>query len=72
MSEARDYDASPALTPEQRLIAAHMHIVGGVAQHTIAGAFGVNPGRVAEAIQAGRFALDNPAAVLAAKQKASS
>lgn len=64
MTEAREYSAPKALTPEQRLVAAHMHIIGGVAIHTIAGSFGVNSGRVAEAVTAVRRAIEDPRAFL--------
>jgi len=60
MSNSRDYNFATGLTEEQRLIAAHMHIIGGVSQHTISGSLGVNPGRVAEAISAIRIAMEFP------------
>jgi transposase-like protein len=44
------------LTPDEKLRAAHAHIVQGVDQHIIASLFGVNPGRVNEAIKAIRAA----------------
>ena len=46
------------LTPEEKLRAAHAHIINGVDQHVIASLFAVNPGRVNEAIMAVRRAID--------------
>jgi len=45
------------LTPEEKLRAAHAHIINGVDQHVIASLFGVNMGRVNEAIMAIRDAI---------------
>lgn len=59
-----------ALTPEQRLMAAHMHIISGVDQHAIAGSYGVNAGRVAEAIAAIRLAITDPRGVVARNREA--
>jgi hypothetical protein len=39
-----------ALLPEEKLAAAHAHLVYGVNQHVLAMIYGVNPGRIAEAI----------------------
>jgi|SoimicMinimDraft_3_1059731.scaffolds.fasta_scaffold565791_1 hypothetical protein len=49
-----------ALTFEERITAAHLHYVQGVDQHVIAFAYGVNPGRVAEACIAIRLAACDP------------
>lgn len=49
-----------ALTPEERIKAAYLHIVRGVSQQDIAVAFEVNSGRVAEAIMAQRMAAEDP------------
>ncbi len=46
-----------ALTPEEKLRAAHAHIINGVDQHVIASLFGVNMGRVNEAIMVIRAAI---------------
>jgi DNA-binding transcriptional regulator LsrR (DeoR family) len=43
---------SPALTFEQKVIAAYLHYVRGVTQDDIASAFAVNIGRVNEAVLA--------------------
>lgn len=47
-----------SLTFEEKITAAHLHYVQGLDQHVVAFAFGVNPGRVAEACVAVRKALD--------------
>lgn len=60
MSFKKDDEKKVALSPKERLIAAHLVIVSGVDQHAVAGAFGVNPARVAEALKAIRFAMENP------------
>ena len=52
--------AEPALTPEQKLRAAVAHILDDVPQHIIASLFGVNQGRVNEAVAAVREALNFP------------
>jgi transposase-like protein len=46
----RGHEQKTSLTPDEKLRAAHAHLCDGVAQHTIAALFGVNPGRVNEAI----------------------
>ena len=50
-------DGKTALTPDEKLRAAFAHLINGVDQHILASIFGVNPGRVAEAITAVRLAL---------------
>jgi hypothetical protein len=45
------------LTSEEKLRAAYAHMIGGVDQHVIAALFGVNPGRINEAIMAVREAI---------------
>jgi hypothetical protein len=45
------------LTPDEKLRAAYAHIINGVDQHHIAALFGINPGRVNEAIQDVRKAI---------------
>ena len=46
-----------ALTPAEKLRVAHAHLIDGVAQDVLARLFGVNGGRVNEAVQAVRQAL---------------
>ena len=48
-----------ALTPQEKLRVAVAVLVEGVPQHIIAALFGVNPGRVAEAVGAVRRAIEN-------------
>ena len=52
------------LTPDEKLRAAHAHIINGVDQHVIASLFGVNAGRVNEAIMAIRAAVADGEAVV--------
>lgn len=47
-----------ALTPEEKLIAAWAHITQGVSQQTLAAIYGVNSGRIAEAVKAARKAFE--------------
>ena len=42
------------LTPEEKLRAACAHLLDGIDQHKIAFIYGVNPGRVSEAIMDAR------------------
>lgn len=58
-----------ALSPKERLVAAHLVTISGADQHAVAGAFGVNPGRVNEAVKAIRLAMDDPMAVLRAMRE---
>ena len=53
----RIYSQDGSLTPEQRIRAAVAVLCDGVDQHIVAALFGVNPGRVNEAVQAGRRAF---------------
>jgi|SoimicMinimDraft_17_1059745.scaffolds.fasta_scaffold198999_2 hypothetical protein len=48
-----------ALTPQEKLRAAVAVLVEGVPQHVVAALFGVNSGRVAEAVTAIRRAIEN-------------
>lgn len=50
-----------ALTPQEKLRIAVAVLVEGVPQHVIAALFGVNPGRVAEAVVAIKKAIENDA-----------
>ena len=52
--------SSDTLTPHQKLRAATAVLCDGVDQHVVASLLGVNPGRVNEATQAVRKALDFP------------
>jgi hypothetical protein len=45
------------LTPDEKLRAAYAHLINGVDQHVIASLFGVNAGRVNEAIMVIRAAI---------------
>lgn len=47
-----------ALAPDEKLRVAFAHMVLGVDQHTLAAMYGVNSGRVAEAVTAVRQALE--------------
>jgi hypothetical protein len=46
-----------SLTPDEKLRAAYAHLINGVDQHHIASLFGVNSGRVNEAIMDVRKAI---------------
>jgi hypothetical protein len=46
----RGHEAKTCLDPREKIKAAYLHEVMGVDQHIIAVFFGVNPGRIAEAI----------------------
>jgi hypothetical protein len=46
----KGYEPKANLSPQERLKAAYAHEVLGVDQHVIAALYGVNPGRVAEAV----------------------
>ena len=56
------------LTPRERLVATHMHLIGGIDQHIIAGGYGVNSARVHEAIAAMRLAMNDPIGVVEAME----
>jgi hypothetical protein len=49
-----------SLTPQEKLRAASAHLLDGIDQHKIAFIYGVNPGRVAEAVSSVRHALGFP------------
>jgi transposase-like protein len=53
-------DKKTNLTPEEKLRVAHAYLINGVEQHHIASLFGVNQGRIAEAINAVRIACGFP------------
>lgn len=48
-----------SLTPQEVLMVAHAHLIGGVDQATLASMYGINQGRVNEAIQIIRNACEN-------------
>lgn len=56
MTTKRGHEDKTALTPREKLKAAYMHDVRGVAQHILADMFEVNAGRIAEAVTAVRKA----------------
>jgi len=57
MSELKKTTPPTAFTPEEKLRVAFAHICLGVDQHTLSAMYGINPGRVAEAVNAVRSAL---------------
>jgi len=48
-----------ALTPQEVLMVAHAHLIGGVEQHTLAAMFSINAARIAEAVVVIREASEN-------------
>lgn len=56
----RGHAPKAALTPEEKLKAAYFYLVRGVDQHTLADLFGVNGGRIAEAVIEVRKAIGMP------------
>lgn len=56
----RGFEPKPTLTPEEKIKAAAAHDLLGVDQHVLAFIFGVNQGRVAEAITEIRKAAGFP------------
>jgi hypothetical protein len=48
------------LTYDEKLKAAHAYLINGIPQHHIASMYGVNPGRVSEAVAAVSTALGFP------------
>jgi hypothetical protein len=61
MTQARGYEPKTALTPEEKVKCGFLYLVRGIAQQDLAAAFSVNSGRVAEAIDNVRIAVDWPA-----------
>ena len=47
------------LTPQEVLQVAHGHLICGIDQHHLAAMYGVNAGRIAEAVTAMRTAAEN-------------
>ena len=52
-----DMSMKTQLTPDEKLRVAYAHIINGVDQHVLSALFGINPGRVNEAIMAVRRAI---------------
>jgi len=52
-------ESKKSLTPEEVLIVAHGVMTFGIAQHHLAGLYGVDSGRIAEAVVAMRWAMEN-------------
>jgi len=50
---------STSLAPVEKVRVAFAHICLGVDQHTLASMYGINPGRVSEAVKAVREAVKN-------------
>lgn len=53
----RGFTPKTSLAPDEKLRVAFAHIVLGVDQHVLAAMYGVNPGRVAEAVTQVRAAV---------------
>jgi hypothetical protein len=58
MAQARGFVPKAKLTPKEKLTCAYYCIVRGITQHDMAGVYGVNPGRVAEAITAVKAVIE--------------
>lgn len=56
----KGHEPKTALDPQEKLKAAYAYEILGVEQHVIAALYGINPGRVAEAISAVRTAVGIP------------
>jgi hypothetical protein len=52
-------EAKKSLTPEEVIMVAHAHLICGVKQHHLASMYGVDSGRVAEAVVVMREAAEN-------------
>jgi hypothetical protein len=52
-------EAKKSLTPEEVLIVTHGVMTYGIPQHHLAGLYGVDSGRIAEAVVAMRWAMEN-------------
>jgi hypothetical protein len=52
-------ESKKSLTPEEILKVLHGALICGIAQHHLAGMHGVNEGRVAEVVVAGRWFLEH-------------
>lgn len=58
MTEARGYERKANLTREEKVKAAYFYLIRGVAQQVLADIFDVNMGRVNEAVDAVRDAVE--------------
>lgn len=54
MTTKRGFEPKTALTPEERLQAAYMHLIRGISQQDLADMFRVNIGRVNQAVAEAR------------------
>jgi hypothetical protein len=52
-------ESKKSLTPEEVLIVTHGVMTYGIPQHHLAGLYGVDSGRIAEAVVAMRWAMEN-------------
>lgn len=58
MTEARGYERKAHLTPEEKVKVAYFYLIRGIPQQVLADLFDVNQGRVNEAIEAVRNAIE--------------
>lgn len=58
MTEARGYERKGHLTQEERVKAAYFYLIRGISQQVLADMFDVNMGRVSEAVDAVRVAVE--------------
>jgi hypothetical protein len=58
MAIARGHKPKTRLDPKQKLTCAYFHMIRGMAQQDLADLFGVNSGRVNEAVSAVRQAIE--------------
>jgi hypothetical protein len=57
---ARGHVNKAALSAEEKLRVAYGHLILGIDQHDLTALFGINPGRIAEAIKAVAIAVEWP------------
>lgn len=60
MAVARGFENKTELTPDEKVMSAYLYLCRGVSQDVIAAAYRVNSGRVAEAVDAVRIAVEWP------------
>jgi hypothetical protein len=60
MATRRGHIMKTTLTPREKLVSGFFHLIRGIAQQDIAAMYGINQGRVAEAIGELRTALKWP------------
>ena len=53
----RGHKQKTSLTPEEKIKAAYLYEVRGIEQHLLADVFGVNAGRIADAVKTVRAAV---------------